>query len=608
MGDVNVARRVLLKRSGFLWCVVGFGTLGSAFGQRIVYVRYEAPGLNDGSSWTNAYTDLQGALEDARAGGDNDAEIWIATGTYKADRGTGDQRMAFELFGTIKLYGGFAGDETHREEREPTVHVTILSGDLNDDDILGAPVSSDCCSWELPGMCTDVECRTAVEGQSSRCAGMWTDYCNTLAFHLCGDLCRPTRGDNSYNVIRSTEPGSSPTLDGLTVQGGEAFGYDASQVWAWLMGAFYARESDAKIVGCTFRQNRGSEAGAFYSELGTPFLERTSLLDNGVGFPSTAALIRYPASHVTLRRLNLIDHAGDGLRLLGAVATVEECSILNNRRGLFCWRSDCTVVRTLFAGNGEGMFAEGVSRIIDSEFRSNSEHGLFTWGQAIVSNCVFAGNTGSTAAALDSFSGTAYVFNSVFFRNSANFTGGMVCADGGCMIRNSIFWGNSHQDSRSQYAQLYASTETAIDISNCIVQGWTGSWGGVGNSGDDPVFVDPDGPDDIPGTEDDNLRLLPGSPGINAGSLSTSFLPATDLDGHARILCGTVDLGPYEFGIGDFDCSQAVNLADFAEWPTCMTGPHGGPYEGGCEAFDADADGDLDLLDFAGFSMALAAP
>jgi hypothetical protein len=132
--------------------------------------------------------------------------------------------------------------------------------------------------------------------------------------------------------------------------------------------------------------------------------------------------------------------------------------------------------------------------------------------------------------------------------------------------------------------------------------------GGVGNSGVDPMFVDPVGPDGIAGTEDDDLRVLPGSPAINAGDPDPTGLTSLDLDGHARVLCGRVDIGAYEFGIGDFNCDQTVNLSDFTNWSACMTGPHGEPYGAGCEAFDFNADHSIDLLDFAEFQAAWGNP
>ena len=39
----------------------------------------------------------------------------------------------------------------------------------------------------------------------------------------------------------------------------------------------------------------------------------------------------------------------------------------------------------------------------------------------------------------------------------------------------------------------------------------------MGNSSADPLFLDADGLDNIPGTEDDDLRLQSGSPAIDAG-------------------------------------------------------------------------------------------
>ncbi len=61
------------------------------------------------------------------------------------------------------------------------------------------------------------------------------------------------------------------------------------------------------------------------------------------------------------------------------------------------------------------------------------------------------------------------------------------------------------------------------------------------------LFVDPYGADGILGTEDDDFRLLPGSPAIDSGRNETEPpLPAMDLDGYPRILNDIVDLGAYE--------------------------------------------------------------
>jgi hypothetical protein len=57
-----------------------------------------------------------------------------------------------------------------------------------------------------------------------------------------------------------------------------------------------------------------------------------------------------------------------------------------------------------------------------------------------------------------------------------------------------------------------------------------------------------------------------------------------------------VDRGAYEFGIGDYNCDQVVSLDDIEFLPPCMLGPSSA-LEDTCQAFDFDADGDVDLID-----------
>ncbi len=105
-----------------------------AFG--LIHVDKDATGDNDGSSWTDAYTDLQSALADA----DSDyevCEIWAAEGAYKPDDctacGTGDRASTFTLVDGVGVYGGFVGGangETERDQRDPASHETILDGEI----------------------------------------------------------------------------------------------------------------------------------------------------------------------------------------------------------------------------------------------------------------------------------------------------------------------------------------------------------------------------------------------------------------------------------------------------------------------------------------------
>jgi parallel beta-helix repeat protein len=103
-------------------------------------------------------------------------------------------------------------------------------------------------------------------------------------------------------------------------------------------------------------------------------------------------------------------------------------------------------------------------------------------------------------------------------------------------------------------------------------------------------------------------HLLTGSPCINRGDPSLTFeCYDTDIDGHARVLCGRVDIGANEFGIGDHDCDQTIGVDDFAHWGRCMMGPRTSSLGELCESFDLDGDCDVDLADFARFEPAFSA-
>ena len=167
--------------------------------------------------------------------------------------------------------------------------------------------------------------------------------------------------------------------------------------------------------------------------------------------------------------------------------------------------------------------------------------------------------------------------------------------------RNSIFWGN-HWEGVSPEESLQTGGGTPGITYSCI-GGLSRSGGRPANINADPRFVDPVGADGLTGTDDDDLRLLSDSPCINKGDGGTNTLPdETDLDGFPRILCDRIDMGAYEFGIGDENCDRVVSLKDFTFWAECMDG------RCDCRAFDFDADGTIDLRDFAGFQQVLDTP
>lgn len=101
--------------------------------QSIIYVKQSASGNNDGSTWTDAYTNLQSALNVANSGD----SIWVSEGIYKpsvdklGNPSPSDSRTkTLLMIDGVTLVGGFYGDETNFNQRDFENHETILSGDL----------------------------------------------------------------------------------------------------------------------------------------------------------------------------------------------------------------------------------------------------------------------------------------------------------------------------------------------------------------------------------------------------------------------------------------------------------------------------------------------
>ncbi|MBI4718222.1 MAG: right-handed parallel beta-helix repeat-containing protein [Planctomycetes bacterium] len=585
--------------------------------QRVIYVSAAAAGTNDGTSWSDAYVDLQDALDDARGRGECPCEVWIAAGVYRPDRGTGDREASFELADLVDLYGGFAGWESCRAERDSRANPTILSGDLLGDDDLDPPVASNCCvAYGGPG-CDSATCQAAVVAHMSRptCALGWQEGCSTLAEWLCCEECRPTRCDNSYNVLRIRQAGARTLIDGLTITGGEANPTDDQSYPTG--GGLLSLDASPRIQNAAFVANAGKQGGAVYARGGEPAF-RDSVFQHNECYGGDQCVVDALGNEPDFTSCDFLDNRGCGLSTDGD-QRIEGCRFIGNSgTGLDAWIGAPFVLDTVFAGNhsgwGGGMSSGGYPTLVNCRFYGNhatlSGGGFYSGGfGAVLANCLFSGNqafgpgySGGACGAVSHRLGPLTVLSSTFVGNSAQVIGGLYSA-GSVTVSNSVFWGNTDARGDVQAAQLdYDDYFSSLTINHSTVEGWDTTYGGVGNSGLDPLFADPDGPDDILGTEDDNLRLAPDSPAINAGQPSPPLYYRKDLDNHARILYGRIDQGAYEFGIGDYSGDRAVTPADFTAWSSCSTPPQGVTPTGTCTHLDFNADSDVDLEDFAGFA------
>lgn len=115
-------------RLAFTVTMVGCICIGLSSAPALSATRFVRPDGNDsntGTSWDTAKKTIQSALSAAVGGG----EIWVAAGTYSAY--TSSSSKFIILASSTQLYGGFAGNETQRSERNPRLHPTIIDGSID---------------------------------------------------------------------------------------------------------------------------------------------------------------------------------------------------------------------------------------------------------------------------------------------------------------------------------------------------------------------------------------------------------------------------------------------------------------------------------------------
>ena len=247
---------------------------------------------------------------------------------------------------------------------------------------------------------------------------------------------------------------------------------------------------------------------------------------------------------------------GGGLRNIGTAPTVRNCMLTENTAnyggGMHNDSASPTIENCSFVGNhanmtGGGLYNNSVSR-------------------PTLTNCVFSGNWADAVAGGIHNSGPSsnVIVNCTIVGNwSANDGGGIHNSAGSVplIVKNCIVWNNSVGGATNESTQIDGlPPATRVDYS-CI-QGLTGGFGGTGNIGDDPLFLDitdAKGPDGICGSSDDGLRLTGSSPCVNTAT--NAGAPATDIRGLRRPYGAGVDMGAYELGVVyvDIDAAGADN-------------------------------------------------
>ncbi len=472
-----------------------------------LFVKANATGLNNGTSWVNAYTNIQSALDNTITD-----SVFVAAGTYYPTRYPnncgncgGSRAYMISPRTGAKIFGGFAGTEKWLSQR-PAVGTqsSILSGDIG---VVG------------------------------------------------------TQNDNTLHVVLLNAV-TNVLIDGFTIRDGWADNASelsitgGSPITNTSGAGIFANQSSFILRNCTIRNNTiqaaggtsqyhtiESGAGVYVNNHTTVDFINDNFINNWATNRGGGLFVDgYGANYTSISKCNFISNIsnnyGGGCDLTSTYSGyLTDCIFTGNTAkyggGLSGGGNiaDITINNTVFASNtisnsfvgqGAGVYFNDIEGydIINSTFYNN---------QALNANSLGAG---LYAGVLNISPGTrnATIKNSIFYNNrtgNTSFNG----------TRDDIYNINSN-------STYYANVSNSIIGNNNPFTNMNNMGGNLINT--NPQFTNPSNPvgaDGIWRTADDGLHpTCVISPALNAGNAVNA--PLTDITNATRD--GVLDIGAYE--------------------------------------------------------------
>lgn len=339
----------------------------------VIFVDANASGMGDGTSWDDAFNYLQDALALGTTCA-NITQIWVAAGTYYPDEGDGytdnDRNATFSLIEGIEIYGGFSGTETLLSQRDWRTNITILSGDIDEND-------------------------TNTDGNNI--AESYADIVGNNSYHvLLAD------GTGATNITAAT------VVDGFYITAGKSDGAEPSDRGAGLhcFGNGAGNESSPTIRNSSFFGNSANNQGgairmsAHYDGVSSPVVENCNFSGNYAGRGGAISGYSYGNNSVSAALFTNCDfYQNVSGSSGGAVALYAHDGGTNGTAFINC----------SFFGNQAGSYGGAIYNVNSSSIFTESLTNCILWGNTaysnpeivslyaspIISHCIISGSGGS---------------------------------------------------------------------------------------------------------------------------------------------------------------------------------------------------------------------
>jgi hypothetical protein len=472
---------------------------------RTCYVNDITTGANDGSSWGNAYQDLQTALDDLIC-----TEIHVAAGTYYP---TADDNFyeSFTLRNNLKVLGGYNGDPlTTPDDRDPKVYVTTLDGHLAGGfaNSLHVVTGDGLDSSALLDGFSIVNGTANQQNPFDRGPGIYLLNSNPILSNLVISGNSFSGGGGAVYLFDS-----DPELSDVTIQEniGLSGGSKGGGLWsdgnsspvltrvtffgnvADAGGGMYSGGGSPELNGVTFQSNTaGGDGGGIYINSGTLTIS-DSLFDDSEGADGGGIYLN-DGGNLVMKNTDVengfASNGGGIYAAAGSNATITGGSLSFNISGfggggLYLDAGALTLDSVIFDHNtagslpnyraGGGIYIMDASpSLIDVTFRYNQGYeggGLYSLRSTTrLERVTFENNNGTYGGGMIAYDGSSELLDVHFTNNHARYGGGLYTYNSATTIRDCEVTGNTATiDAAGEGGGLYI--EGPLTMSDCRLDG-----------------------------------------------------------------------------------------------------------------------------------------